>query len=80
MSEWILCSERLPEAGVNVLVTLIDHRRRKVSRYKDGKRLSIRIDKIIDYEGDMSHPFWAKGNQNSVIAWMPLPNPYDGDG
>ena len=76
---WIPVSERLPEPNTKVLITLIDHRRRKVSKYPDGNLLSIRIDKIVDYEGDMTHPFWAKGDTPSVIAWMPLPEPYRGN-
>lgn len=78
--EWILCKEKLPEPGINVLVCLYDYRRRKISKYKDGRRMSIRIDKIDNHCIDTKlHPFWSKGSTPSVIAWMPLPSFYRGD-
>ena len=73
-AEWIPVSERLPESGVKVLVSLVDHRRRKVdSRYNGEKKYSVRIDKLITEWGE---PFWSKGNTPSVVAWLPLPEPY----
>lgn len=79
-AEWIPVTERLPEPNTKVLVTVIDHRRRKVNANWNGKkRYTVRIDKIVDYEGDMSNPFWAKGDTPSVTAWMPIPEPYEGE-
>lgn len=73
---WISVKDRLPDEDVNVLVTLIDHRRRKVNaKYNGEKKYSIRIDKLIKKYGEPF--FWAKGNTPSVIAWMPLPEPYN---
>lgn len=77
---WIPCSERLPELGVNVLVCLYDNRRKKVSKYPDGRKKTIRIDKLDNHCADAhENPFWAKGNTPNVIAWMPLPDVYKGD-
>ena len=67
---WISVKDRLPENGEKVLICLCDRRRRKISNYPDGKRITIRIDKIVK---DYGEPFWAKGNTPSVIAWVPLP-------
>lgn len=53
--QWIPCSERLPEYGIQVLTT-----------DKDG---DFELNHIIDE--DDGEWFW-----NGVIAWMPLPEPY----
>lgn len=79
-SNWIPCSERLPDVGVNVLVCVYDNRRRKISNYSDGRRKTIRIDKLDNHCKDsLETPFWSKGNTPNVIAWMPLPDIYSGD-
>ena len=64
--QWISCSERLPEDGENVLVT-----------YKT-------TDKIhpCQYHDDGSRNPWysyidqCRAHMNVVLAWMPLPEPY----
>lgn len=71
-NSWISVKDRLPENKKSVLVCLYDGRRKKVSNYPDGKRITIRIDRIVS---DYGEPFWAKGNTPNVIAWMPLPEP-----
>jgi hypothetical protein len=53
--EWIPCSERLPEAGVSVIVTS-----------KGG----------YVYTSNIAHGEWEYGGD--VIAWMPLPKPWEG--
>ena len=72
VNDWISVKDRMPENKKNVLVCLYDGRRKKVSNYPDGKRITIRIDRIVS---DYGEPFWAKGNTPNVIAWMPLPEP-----
>lgn len=75
--KWIPVKERLPKPEENVLICFYDGRRKKVSDYPDGRKKSIRIDKIISKYGEPA--FWSKGNTPSVIAWMPLPEPYEDD-
>lgn len=71
--KWIPVTEALPKCGEMVLVCSIDHRRSKVSKYNNECKASVRIDKLISYDGvDF---FWAKGNSPSVMAWMPIPEP-----
>ena len=73
MPGWISIKDRLPADGEKVLVCLYDRRRKKISNYPDGKRVTFRIDRIVR---DCGEPyFWAKGNTSSVIAWMSLPEP-----
>ena len=68
---WIPVSESLPSTGVPVLVCMIDHRRRKIGKHGNEYKTSIRIDKLMSYDGiDF---FWSKGNSPSVVAWMPIP-------
>ena len=59
---WIPCSERLPDDGKEVLMSLawgVD-----IGEYRDGEWHS---EWINHYDDD------------NVIAWMPLPEPYKGD-
>lgn len=61
--EWIPASERLPDNDAIVLLTL---EYRKGIRYLD-------IDK---YTNDIG---WNRHGDNEVIAWMPIPEPYQED-
>ena len=59
---WIPCSERLPEKNGNYLVTV---------EANDGTA-SIKFQ-MVDHYG----PKWLhEGEHEKVIAWMPLPEPY----
>lgn len=62
---WIPCSERLPERGVYVLATL------EWGEVTTAERLGE--DKWFIYEGA------ANGVDSDIIAWMPLPEPWEGD-
>ena len=68
---WIPVSERLPEDGCGVLVTV------------NGKHNNITfVDalEIAEYDGDFGwivegYPQWTDPN---VTAWQPLPEPFEG--
>ena len=62
--EWIPCSERLPEDGQGVLVTV------------DANKWNIEVGSCI-YSGGTFH---SKLYDLDVLAWMPLPKPYREDG
>ena len=60
--EWIPCSERLPKKYEQVLCC-----------NKDGRVFSSALTYV--------HPeyiYWYFGKHRSVIAWMPLPEPWKG--
>lgn len=68
MNEWIPTSERLPEINKPVLVWLYDE-------YYLSELHSI--DGVLYWDFDQ---FELSGNEfDDVVAWMPLPEPYDGD-
>ena len=63
---WIPLSERLPECGRNILAWVLDGRdgHMTVARFDDGKA----------YWSYMNRNYYPKGE---IIAWMPLPEPYE---
>ena len=64
-NEWIPCNERLPKKGEVVLIT-------------NGKG-NVRCGQYrSEYDvRDRTHYWWWKGKTiESVLAWMPLPEPY----
>ena len=63
-SQWIPCSERLPETEDKVLCC---------TATKKGVKSIV----IGYYMADMK--YWACGMNNNVIAWMPLPEVYKGE-
>lgn len=63
---WIPCSERLPEENGLYLVT---------ERYKNCTDITIRFFYILEDE-----PTWAVVKQTEVVAWMPMPKPWEGEG
>ena len=67
VGEWIPCSERLPEAGKRYLVSAI-------WKDKDFEKSAV-YDAVYGSDG-----LWHSYNYDSVsykvIAWQPLPQPY----
>ncbi len=59
-NEWIPCSERLPEHNDFVLT------------YRPSLVMKMFVDRYAEYYGDER---WQYGH-DSVVAWMPLPEPY----
>lgn len=63
---WIPCSERLPEEKGEYLVTYHPC-------YWDDVKDEIRVG-IDTFRGRTT---WAKKKHQRVIAWMPMPEPYE---
>lgn len=61
---WIPCNERLPEKNGNYLVTV---------ESSDGTA-SIKYQTVEHYGPEWLHD---EGKKRKVIAWMPLPEPYE---
>ena len=67
MSEWIPCSERLPQGSKPVLITIL------WSKYQD---LEVSIGEY--WEKTEGWGEFAMGDiTGEVIAWKPLDEPYD---
>lgn len=80
-SQWIPCSERLPERGKDVLVT----------RDYDGREDNIKSCRYVEVaicngeDGDItwysfSDEYKMRPRNHHVVAWMPLPEAYKGEG
>lgn len=65
---WIPVSERLPEPGQFVIVTV-------ERTYSDGKT-ALLVDNSIHYS---TTGWWSDTSDTRTLAWMPLPEPYKGE-
>ena len=81
-TQWIPCSERLPDYGVSVLTwdgyCYCVEKRIPYIRDEDGEPISSDwwvSDEYNEYESD-HYPNLRDG---ACIAWMPLPEPYGGE-
>lgn len=72
---WIPCSERLPKEEGWYITT--------IENEKTGRR---RIENdlfaigIAEAHGNTPYKFCKDGHRQKTIAWMPLPEPYRGEG
>lgn len=71
--KWIPVSERLPEKNMPCLVSTGKLCLTQIAIYSD---LMGTIDHRIFYQGDYGHENFVDITQY-VIAWMPLPKPYE---
>ena len=65
-TQWIPCSERLPERADNVIIC-----------YKKGYHTLVSTG-IYLYKFKMWYVDVVGDLRNEVVAWMPLPEPYKG--
>ena len=72
---WIPCSERLPEKDTHFyLTTIANHGLNFTTTLPDD------VDVVRwDYDRRKGHNSWHWCTERTVIAWMPLPEPYEED-
>ena len=90
---WIPCSERLPEFDVKVLA-YVKNKDPKGRFNKDGIYTATLEDKVPVHDPEGKRNFWGIPGYDSewtvwswsyftetnVLAWMPLPEPWEGEG
>lgn len=73
---WIPCSERLPEVGTYVLIS------KKVLNFKSNLPNVCTAHRTHDPRSgkeEWNDMLFGKLNDDDVLAWMSLPEPYKGD-
>ena len=65
-SNWIPCSEKLPEENGRYIVT------QDVCCISTGLKIKTNLDYVEFYNG-----VWCRAKHLKVIAWQPLPAPYE---
>ena len=73
-SRWILCSERLPEEAFGCLVTVIDCETSTQTEFENI------LPYFVGYDGETWNDADGKEIPFEVIAWQPLPEPYQQKG
>ena len=73
--KWIPCSERLPEKDTHFyLTTIANHGLNFTTTLPDD------VDVVRwDYDRRKGHNSWHWCTERTVIAWMPLPEPYQAE-
>lgn len=78
--DWILCSERLPEVGANVILTFRD----TFHTHDSWPKITVMPAWICNVDEDSPKGMWAIEGRlgdyiidiESGIAWMPMPEAY----
>lgn len=79
MNNWISITEGLPPVGAPLIVTIHDTlRQRNELRYPVHYRQSFYSNGYNFYQYG-SEEMVLLPEFSQVIAWMPIPNPYEGD-
>ena len=70
---WIPVSERLPESGVRVLVT-IEHTEMREHEWARGVAVAVYDTTWQQWHNEALMPI---GDYWTILAWLPLPEPYE---
>jgi len=76
MSEWISVTEKLPEDGEDVLISV----KKEIRAFDTSGYIAIASHETRQgrYVWEIEYSNWEKWlDDDDVIAWMPLPKPYE---
>ena len=80
-TQWIPCSERMPERIINDDVETVQEFFVTVKERWSGEEWEYHTD-VAEFPGDyiddlwQTYNDWKEGQEVHVIAWIPLPEPY----